>query len=137
MVTTVDIKFEGLDKTIDFFEKTEKGMVAGWSDISRHVADLVVEELRRGKQMAGIDDWTGELERSLKVVQTGEGQFSVMLPAYALYLEKMKSHFVPIYTTNMRLWINSRNPLTQEHGAPEGVKGKLYVVSHPFIDLAL
>lgn len=73
--------------------------------------------------------WTGKLMQSLSRIHGSKGNYSIKIPLYGIYLDRMKPHRVSISREPLKDWIKEKYP---DYSSPY-----IYVKPHPWIDEGL
>lgn len=136
-------KMEGIPAIVNMFDGIRRELPKVADKDLWNVTQMFAGELRKAKEMAQIGDFTGRLSAKLgeKPMKTGEYTYGIPLPEYAYMLNRMRGHFAPIGGGRLKTWLDMHStpgarPSKPTHGAPGYVHGKLYVMAHPFIDMA-
>ena len=100
---------------------------------SYNIAKTAGRTLKFSARTAGIRKWKGKLFNALdNPEKTGENSYSIKIPIYGFYLDKMSEHYVPRKPTmpEFSLWMWAEKKLG---GMPRILK----VHSHPWIENGL
>jgi hypothetical protein len=125
------MQFRGLTQAIDAVHNMSRKLPQTADKDLWNLSQILGSELRKGIDMARIQDYTGYLRASTVPNKSGEHEYSIPLPYYAQQLDSMREHSVKLTTEvpNVRLlqWALFRG------FDPANMPKYLYVRPHPFI----
>jgi len=131
-------RVDGVPQVVNMFDGIQRKLPQAADKDLWNISQMVKAELRKSKRMAQIEDYSGRLSADLagKPMKLRKFVYGIPLPEYAYMLNRMRPHFAPIGGGRLREWLDRHRPLQSTHGAPGYKPGYLYVMSHPFIEMA-
>ena len=125
------IRVEGVKEVVEFFKKAIEELPRAADRDMYNVAQILGKELRGSARHAGITDYTGELMFGTIPRKTAQYEYTLVLPFYTVYLDRMRAHDVWLYNKpDLQRWAEMKIGADPDYG------GKIHVRPHPFIDVA-
>lgn len=136
------MKEQGMIQVIDWLNKVTVDFPDVVDRNAWNVAEMVAGELRKAKNQAGIEDFTGSLSRSLKARKIKKNVYVIPIPLHAYMLDSMKPHRVNMYGPSTgsggTLGSGGRKSLAEWMLRKYGVVfASIYVQPRPFIGNAM
>ena len=105
---TVNVEAKGITRVRDHLNRIQTNLPKALEKDTSRVTDVYVEEMRREVTTQNLK-WSGTLESSIVKKKISAKSYGIMVPKYAHYLDKMKTHWVSVYKHPILFaWANAK-----------------------------